>query len=123
MNSNRLKLTVGAAAVAAALTGAYSLGHATMSGAPAPAAVSQAPAATAALPDMSSIVARNSPSVVNISVSGTRKGGPNASRNPSSMKTNPFRSSSVASAFRKTGVTCRCGAWVQVSSSAPTEPS
>ena len=82
MNSNRLKLTVGAAAVAAALTGAYSLGHATMSGAPAPAAVSQAPAATAALPDMSSIVARNSPSVVNISVSGTRKGGPNASRNP-----------------------------------------
>ncbi len=82
MNSNRLKLTAGAAAVAAALTGAYSLGHATMSAAPAPATVSQAPATTAALPDMSSIVARNSPSVVNISVSGSRKGGPNASRSP-----------------------------------------
>ena len=57
MNSNRLKLTAGAAAVAAALTGAYSLGHATMSAAPAPATVSRAPATTAALPDPAVIAA------------------------------------------------------------------
>jgi serine protease Do len=75
MNMNGLKLTAGAAAVAAALTGAYTLGHANMPSAPQATAVSQsAPTAAAALPDMSSIVARNSPSVVNISVSGTRKG-------------------------------------------------
>jgi len=76
MNMNGLKLTAGAAAVAAALTGAYTLGHANMPSAPQATAVSQpATAAAAALPDMSSIVARNSPSVVNISVSGSRKGG------------------------------------------------
>jgi serine protease Do len=75
MNMNGLKLTAGAAAVAAALTGAYTLGHANMPSAPQATAVSQpATTAAAALPDMSSIVARNSPSVVNISVSGTRKG-------------------------------------------------
>ncbi|WP_287461763.1 trypsin-like peptidase domain-containing protein, partial [Accumulibacter sp.] len=67
----------------AALTGAYTFGHAD-----APASQSPAPqvtlpptmtpavaAAGAALPDMSGIVARNSPSVVNISVSGTGKAG------------------------------------------------
>ena len=75
MNMNGLKLTAGAAAVAAALTGAYTLGHANMPSAPQATAISQpVTAAAAALPDMSSIVARNSPSVVNISVSGTRKG-------------------------------------------------
>jgi len=75
MNMNGLKLTAGAAAVAAALTGAYSLGHANMPSAPQATAISQpVTAAAAALPDMSGIVARNSPSVVNISVSGTRKG-------------------------------------------------
>ncbi|MGA7479674.1 MAG: trypsin-like peptidase domain-containing protein, partial [Azonexus sp.] len=75
MNMNGLKLTAGAAAVAAALTGAYSLGHANMPSAPQATAMSQpVTAAAAALPDMSGIVARNSPSVVNISVSGTRKG-------------------------------------------------
>ena len=75
MNMNGLKLTAGAAAVAAALTGAYTLGHANMPSAPQATAVSQpATTAAAALPDMSGIVARNSPSVVNISVSGTRKG-------------------------------------------------
>ncbi|MGB8544397.1 MAG: Do family serine endopeptidase [Azonexus sp.] len=75
MNMNGLKLTAGAAAVAAALTGAYTLGHANMPSAPQATAISQpVTAAAAALPDMSNIVARNSPSVVNISVSGTRKG-------------------------------------------------
>ena len=38
--------------------------------------------AAAALPDMSSIVARNSPSVVNISVSGTRKAGSRGQKLP-----------------------------------------
>ncbi len=74
MNMNGLKLTAGAAAVAAALTGAYSLGHANTPAAPQNSAISQPVTAAAALPDMSGIVARNSPSVVNISVSGTRKG-------------------------------------------------
>ena len=75
MNMNGLKLTAGAAAVAAALTGAYTLGHANMPSAPQATAMSQpVTAAAAALPDMSNIVTRNSPSVVNISVSGTRKG-------------------------------------------------
>ena len=75
MNMYGLKLTAGATAVAAALTGAYSLGHANMPSAPQATAMSQpVTAAAAALPDMSNIVARNSPSVVNISVSGTRNG-------------------------------------------------
>ncbi|MGB8241220.1 MAG: Do family serine endopeptidase [Azonexus sp.] len=75
MNMNGLKLTAGAAAVAGALTGAYTLGHANMPSAPQATGMSQpVTAAAAALPDMSGIVARNSPSVVNISVSGTRKG-------------------------------------------------
>ena len=74
MNMNGLKLTAGAAAVAAALTGAYSLGHANTPAAPQSSPISQPVTAAAALPDMSGIVARNSPSVVNISVSGTRKG-------------------------------------------------
>ena len=73
MNINGLKLTVASVAVASALTGAYTLGHANTNAAPAPTAISQPAAASAALPDMSSIVARNSPSVVNISVSGNRK--------------------------------------------------
>ncbi|MGV0950093.1 MAG: DegQ family serine endoprotease [Azonexus sp.] len=74
MNTNGLKLTAAAAAIATALTGAYSLGHANSPTTPPPSAISQPPAAAASLPDMSSIVAVNSPSVVNISVSGARKG-------------------------------------------------
>ena len=75
MNMNGLKLTAGAAAVAAALTGAWSLGHANMPSAAQATAISPSvTAAAVALPDMSSIVAVNSPSVVNISVSGKRKG-------------------------------------------------
>jgi len=72
-------MTVAAVAVAAAVGGAYSLGHLQNIGAAqaavqsAPIAVSSAPATPVALPDMGSIVARNSPAVVNISVSGTRK--------------------------------------------------
>jgi serine protease Do len=74
MNTNGFKLTAAAAAIATALTGAYSLGHANSPTTPPPSAISQPPAAAASLPDMSSIVAVNSPSVVNISVSGARKG-------------------------------------------------
>ena len=80
MKANGLKLTVVAAATVAALGGAYSLGHANNSPAPAaPAAPAQivtaGPVSTPGtqLPDMSSIVARNGASVVNISVSGTHK--------------------------------------------------
>lgn len=79
MNVNGLKLTVAAAAVAAALAAGYSLGT-TPFVAPANAASQVAttasqPVAAAGLPDMSSIVAKNGPAVVNISVSGTRKAG------------------------------------------------
>ena len=80
MKANGLKLTVVAAATVAALGGAYSLGHANNSPAPAaPAAPAQivtaGPVSTPGtqLPDMSSIVARNGASVVNISVSSTHK--------------------------------------------------
>jgi serine protease Do len=86
MNANRLKLSVAAAAVAAALSAGYALGNSQGNGAPpgpaqvaepAAAAPASAPARApaAALPDMSSIVARNGAAVVNISVSGTRKTG------------------------------------------------
>jgi len=72
-----LKRTVAAIAVAAALGGAYSIGHlqtistahATSVAAPAPAV----PVASAGLPDMRAIVASNAPAVVNISISGARK--------------------------------------------------
>ena len=76
MNVNGLKLTIAATAVAAALTAGYSLGTSPLLGhAQAATAVvaAQAPAPSAILPDMSGIVARNGPAVVNISVSGTRK--------------------------------------------------
>ena len=86
MKADGLKLTVVAVAIAAALGGGYSLGHANNNPAPAqPAQATQAaqittaapPAATpgAQLPDMSGIVARNAASVVNISISGSRKVG------------------------------------------------
>ncbi|WP_412480101.1 DegQ family serine endoprotease [Azonexus sp. IMCC34839] len=76
-----LKMTVAAVAVAAALGGAYSLGHlqtiSSAHAAPVAAPVTQTlpPVAIAptALPDMRSIVAANAPAVVNISVTGTRK--------------------------------------------------
>lgn len=80
MSINKLKLTVAAASVLAALTGAFSLGNfyplgqAHASELPARVIAGQAPLApVAALPDMGVIVARNGPAVVNISVSGTQK--------------------------------------------------
>ena len=77
MKANGLKLTVVAAATVAALGGAYSLGHANNSPVPAAPAqiVTAGPVSTPGtqLPDMSSIVARNGASVVNISVSSTHK--------------------------------------------------
>ena len=96
MNVNGLKLTVAAAAVAAALTAGYSLGtnslfdnaHAAANPPVAVASTQAAPAA--ALPDMSSIVARNGPAVVNISVSGTRKSSMNQSEMPQLDPNDPF---------------------------------
>jgi serine protease Do len=79
MNVNGLKLTVAAAAVTAALAGAYSLGSFPALGhaAAQPPSVASAPslAPIATLPDMSGIVARNGAAVVNISISGSRKVG------------------------------------------------
>jgi len=118
MNTNGLKLTAAAAAIATALTGAYSLGHANSPTTPPPSAISQPPAAAASLPDMSSIVAVNSPSVVNISVSGARKG----SSHPQLDEDESARSFSAASAPRKTAATHPCAARDRALSSAPTEP-
>jgi len=81
MTSNALKKSVVAVALAAALTGAYSIGseHALWPAQAAPVAAQTAPAPAASatpistLPDMSSIVARYGMAVVNISVSGTSK--------------------------------------------------
>ncbi|MBS1159546.1 MAG: mucD [Proteobacteria bacterium] len=80
MNVQKLRLTVIAVALAAALGGAYSLGHIQTIGAanaaPQPAALLAAPTAltpAAALPDMGGIVERNGPAVVNISVTGSHK--------------------------------------------------
>ena len=81
MTSNALKKSVVAVAIAAALTGAYSIGseHALWPAQAAPVAAQTAPAPAASatpistLPDMSSIVARYGMAVVNISVSGTSK--------------------------------------------------
>ena len=70
MTSRILQKTLMVAAVSAALSGAYS-----MTAPRGPWDVYAAtPAAAAALPDMSEIVARNSPTVVNISVSGRVRG-------------------------------------------------
>jgi serine protease Do len=81
MKRTPLKMTVAAVAIAAALGGAYSLGQnvpfASAHAAPQPVAatVPNNPPALApnGLPDMRSIVAGNTPAVVNISVTGTRK--------------------------------------------------
>ena len=84
MTSKTLKRSVIAVAIAAALTGAYSIGndhplwpaHAAAQVPPAaPVAANTAVVSTpvTSLPDMSAIVARNGAAVVNISVSGTTK--------------------------------------------------
>ncbi|RKT50818.1 serine protease Do [Azonexus fungiphilus] len=85
MPLNRLKLTVAALAVSAAVGGAYALGQHPSGNAPAPAAAPVAVAtpvaapAPAGFPDLRSIVAANAPAVVNIAVTANRKatyGGP-----------------------------------------------
>ena len=79
MNVRKLKLTVIAVALASALGGAYSLGHIQTFGEahaatpPVPVIATQPPIAAGALPDMASIVERNGPAVVNISVTGSQK--------------------------------------------------
>ncbi|OJW52465.1 MAG: peptidase [Candidatus Accumulibacter sp. 66-26] len=95
MNANRLKLTVGAAAVIAALTGAYSLGNIEALGkahaaAPVTLAASTPGVPGSALPDMSEIVARNGQAVVNISVSATRKAGNGHAEMPQIDPDDPF---------------------------------
>lgn len=78
MKSISLKRSVITLAVAAALGGAYSIGHLQNQGhaqaatVTAPAALPVASAPTG-LPDMAGIIANAGPAVVNISVSGTRK--------------------------------------------------
>jgi len=92
-----LKMTVAAVAVAAALGGAYSLGHdaSTISSANAamPLVVS-APAAPVAaplgLPDMRTIVAANAAAVVNISVTSTHKAALNQQDLPQMDPNDPF---------------------------------
>lgn len=79
MNSRKLKLTVITVALVSALGGAYSVEHLKNFGeaqaAPlaAPAVAAQLPAPVGALPDMRSIVERNGPAVVNITVTGSRQ--------------------------------------------------
>ena len=93
MNVNRLKLSAAAMAVAAALAGSYSLGNYFPPLGQAHAAVESAvvtPAPAAVLPDMSAIVARNGPAVVNISVSGTRKVASGSSEIPGLDRNDPF---------------------------------
>jgi serine protease Do len=97
MKTNRLKLSVAAVAVATALAGSYSLGsyfpamgHAHAAVEPAAVATAQAPAASMAPPDMSAIVARNGPAVVNISVSGTRKVSAESQAIPGLDRNDPF---------------------------------
>lgn len=80
MSVNGLKITIGAAALIAALAAGYSLGtgplfdraDAAKPSPTTPAVPARTPMA-ATLPDMSTIVDNNGPAVVNISVSGTRK--------------------------------------------------
>ena len=97
MKTNRLKLSVATVAVATALAGSYSLGsyfpamgHAHAAVEPAAVAAAQSPAANMALPDMSAIVARNGPAVVNISVSGTRKVSAESPEIPGLDRNDPF---------------------------------
>lgn len=96
MNTNRLKLTVAAAALTAALTAGYSIGtnsffdNAHAANPPVVVAATPAVAPAATLPDMSSIVAKNGPAVVNISVSGTRKSSAGSSEMPQLDPDDPF---------------------------------
>ncbi len=81
--SKRLKVTVVALAIASAVGGAYSLGQRAPeqfsaignahAAAEAPRTQPYAVTPGTALPDMASIVERNGPAVVNISITGTRK--------------------------------------------------
>lgn len=94
MNTRKLKLTVIAVALASALGGAYSAGHlqafGMASAAPLPTPVATQPAPATALPDMGSIVERNGPAVVNISVTGSHKTGASAPGMPQLDPDDPF---------------------------------
>lgn len=98
MSSTTLKRSVIAVALAAALTGAYSVGseHALWPAHAAPAAAALAVPGTSistpvnALPDMTTIVAQSGPAVVNISVSGTAKNSALAPDMPQLDPEDPF---------------------------------
>ncbi len=96
MSLNRLKLTVGAVAVSAAIGGAWALGQAPVATStplaplPAPVVAPVAAPVPAGYPDMRSIVASNAPAVVNISVSGNRKTAANVPSMPQIDPDDPF---------------------------------
>jgi len=96
MSLNRLKLTVTAIAISAAIGGAWALGQTPVATTtpvvptPAPMAAPIAAPLPAGYPDMRSIVAANAPAVVNISVSGNRKTATNAPGMPQIDPDDPF---------------------------------
>ncbi len=96
MSLNRLKLTVTAVAISAAIGGAWALGQTPVATTtpvvtpPAPMAAPIAAPLPAGYPDMRSIVAANAPAVVNISVSGNRKTAANVPGMPQIDPDDPF---------------------------------
>ena len=104
MRTNKMKLSLAAVAVSAVLAGGYAFDnlipptHAASLATQAVAAPAATPGAMA-LPDLSSIVAANGPAVVNISVSGTRKGGGGQMDIPGLDPNDPFYE-----VFRRFGV-------------------
>jgi serine protease Do len=76
MTNRMLKKTLMVAALSAALSGGYSLATREGIWESHAATAASSPVANAGLPDMSEIVARNSPAVVNIAVSGKTRGQP-----------------------------------------------
>ncbi len=97
MTSRIFRRSAIAAAIAAALVGAYAINPehvlwpAHAASAPQPSAsVAASAGPQTALPDMSEIVARNGPAVVNISVSGTEKGAAGAPGLPQLDPNDPF---------------------------------
>lgn len=96
MSLNRLKLTVAAIAVSAAIGGAWALGQSPVAAAtpvappPAPVVAPLAAPVPVGYPDMRSIVAGNAPAVVNISVSGNRKTAANTPGMPQIDPDDPF---------------------------------
>ena len=99
MPSTRLKLTLAALAISAAIGGAWALSPAQPPAAQMPPPAVATPVflpAPIGYPDMRSIVAANGPAVVNISVTGKRT--ENAAGFPQLDPSDPFYTSSASSA-------------------------